>query len=94
MSLKQAIEDIGKLRHMLGVDPRKPRKKWGYRNYYAASKDDIPSMKRLEAEGYVRPNKTSTFIDGDYYYWHATLKGAQMVGITEKAIKELFPSQR
>ncbi len=65
-------DDLDKLRHMLGVSGRSRR---GYRNYYCAGPNDVPSMERLRAAGFVEK-----VADGRYY--HATLEGGRAVGLT------------
>lgn len=69
---------LDNLRHMLGIDTRLPRKKWGYRNYYAASVLDTQEMDDLVSHGLARK---SCVRDGLVYY-HATLAGAVAAGLT------------
>ena len=70
------LEDVDRLRHMLGVSERTPR---GYRNYFAAGSNDQPSMARLEAAGLVVRNRNWDLTTWPVY--HATLDGARLVGL-------------
>ena len=74
-------EDMENLRHMLGISQRTPRNQWGYRNYYASSISDMPSMARLETAGLVRRGRPYE----DAYYFHATKAGCLAVGLDAKA---------
>lgn len=81
--MKKATEDLticdmDNLRHMLGVNERTPR---GYRNYFVAGVDNAPSMKRLERAGFVVRNERYRLSAEPCY--HATLQGAQMIGLRE-----------
>ena len=73
-------EDMDNLRHMLGVANNVPKKRWGYRNYYASSISDMPNMIRLEAAGLVRRGRPYE----DAYYFHATESGCLAVGLSAK----------
>lgn len=73
-------EDMRNLRHMLGVARNVPKKQWGYRNYYASSVSDMPSMRRLEVAGLVRRGRPYE----DAYYFHATEAGCLAVGLSAK----------
>lgn len=75
-----SAEDRGNLRHMLGIASNVPKKQWGYRNYYASSVSDMPSMTRLEAAGLVRRGRPYE----DAYYFHATEAGCLAVGLSAK----------
>jgi hypothetical protein len=70
--------DLDNLIHMLGVSGRC---KNGYRNYFIAGGDDIASMERLRAAGFVAKNEGYTG-SGDPCY-HATLAGAKKIGLRE-----------
>lgn len=78
---KQFVYDMDCLRHMLGIRQSTPKKDWGFRNYFNSSPQgyDFDSMKRLEANGLVRPGRRD--------YWHATEAGCRAVGLNEKQIK-------
>lgn len=75
-----SAEDMSNLRHMLGVARNVPKKQWGYRNYYASSVSDMPSMRRLEVAGLVRRGRPYE----DAYYFHATEAGCLAVGLSAK----------
>lgn len=70
-------EDLDHLRHMLGVSARHPT---GYRNFFVAGADAVPSMERLRQGGFVVKNETYQLSSDPCY--HATLAGARMVGLT------------
>lgn len=78
--------DIDNLRHMLGVDYDKSRKRWGYRNYYVTSPTD-PSMHRLVACGFARlvvqDSRDATFC--------ATRDGCLAVGMLPRDIDKMEP---
>lgn len=69
-------DDLDNLRHMLGVSETSPR---GYRNYFVAGGDDIASMERLRALGFVVKNQSYSLSNDPCY--HATLEGAKAVGL-------------
>jgi hypothetical protein len=69
-------DDLDNLRHMLGVSDRCRR---GYRNYFVAGADDVPSMERLVAAGFVVKNHAYR-LSSDACY-HATTEGARAVGL-------------
>lgn len=71
--------DIMKLRHMLGMKPHIPESAWGYRNYYVAMGNNVAVMERLCEAGFVKH-------EGGYYY-RATRKGAELVGLTGKQLE-------
>ena len=74
MSAALTFEDMDRLRHMLGVDPRRPAKCWGFRNYYDVGDDAaVASMNRLAACGWVEHVKDSI--------WIATLEGCRAAGL-------------
>jgi hypothetical protein len=69
-------DDLDNLRHMLGVSDRCRR---GYRNYFVAGADDVPSMERLLVAGFVVKNdRYALSLDPCY---HATTEGARAVGL-------------
>ena len=75
--------DIMKLRHMLGIKPHIPEPEWGYRNYYVAvGNNSIAAMERLCNAGFVKH-------DGGYYY-RATRKGVELVGLTGKQLERVL----
>lgn len=69
-------DDLDNLRHMLGVSERTPR---GYRNYFVAGADSVPSMERLRGAGFVTKNDCYK-LSADPCY-HATAEGAKAVGL-------------
>ncbi len=75
-----SAEDMENLRHMLGVGRHIPKRQWGFRNYYAPSAGDMPSMRRLEAAGLVRRGRPYE----DAYYFHATEAGCMAAGLYGK----------
>jgi hypothetical protein len=70
------VDDLDNLRHMLGVEKRTPR---GYRNYFVAGADNVPSMERLRAHGFVIKNDGYRASKDACY--HATLDGARAIGL-------------
>jgi hypothetical protein len=70
------VDDADNLRHMLGVSERYPR---GYRNYFVAGPDNVPSMERLRAHGFVVKNERYRLSEDACY--HATVEGARFVGL-------------
>lgn len=69
-------DDLDNLRHMLGVSEKTPR---GYRNYFVAGADNVASMERLKAAGFVVKNERYTGSADPCY--HATTEGARAVGL-------------
>lgn len=69
-------DDLDNLRHMLGVSERCLQ---GYRNYFVAGGDDVLSMERLRAVGFVVKNERYK-LSADPCY-HATVEGARAVGL-------------
>ena len=69
-------DDLDNLRHMLGVSERCRR---GYRNYFVAGPDNVPSMERLRAAGFVVKNERYAMSADPCY--HATTEGARAVGL-------------
>lgn len=76
MSPMITADDLDNLRHMLGVGERTPR---GYRNYFVAGGDDVASMERLRAVGFVVKNERYALSAEPCY--HATTEGARAVGL-------------
>ena len=76
-------DDLKKLRHMLGAEPDRRKRDWGFRNYYACSKGNEESMRRLEAAGFARQGRPYN----DSYYFHATEEGCKAVGMNAAQIK-------
>lgn len=79
--------DMTKLAHMLGVSKDKPKRTWGYRNYYAASASAVPAMERLVAAGYC--TRGSQYGEGGFNY-HATTEGCVAAGLDKAGIKRAF----
>ena len=79
--------DVQKLRHMLGAtDQYKPRD-YGFRNYYATSGGTaMEAMERLVAAGLAEKGHASTHMT----YYHATVKGCELIGFTKAQIKRAF----
>jgi hypothetical protein len=72
-----SVDDMDNLRHMLGVSERHPR---GYRNYFVAGEDSVPSMERLRAHGLVIKNERYALSEDSCY--HATEQGARFIGLS------------
>lgn len=79
-----SAEDLGNLRHMLGIGQHIPKRQWGFRNYYASSVSDMPSMMRLEAAGFIRRGQPYE----DAYYFHATESGCRAAGLNAKQLQK------
>jgi hypothetical protein len=79
-------EDMKKLRHMLGATEHRPKKNWGFRNYYAAGTDSVPGLERLVAAGYCV--RGAPYMDAHYY--HATREGCAAAGLSKAATKRAF----
>lgn len=76
----ELLQDLEKLRHMLGVDAHRPRRQWAYRNYFNAAGSDVASMERLVALGFAQQYRPD--------YWRATEAGCKAVGLTEKETRK------
>lgn len=77
-------QDLKKLRHMLGAEPDRPQRAWGFRNYYACGGgENEKSMRRLEAAGFVQQGRP---YDKSFYF-HATEEGCKAVGMNKAQIK-------
>lgn len=81
------LADLDNLRHMLGAEPERPRKSWGFRNYFCAGDSDVPSMERLVVAGWAL-NRGAR--DGSTYY-SATRAGCVAVGMRTKEIDRMEP---
>ncbi len=79
-------QDIDHLRHMLGVGTHIKMRSWGYRNHFASSKRDEPSMERLVADGLAKRGGAYH----DSYFYHATTAGMELAGLSKAAIKRQF----
>ena len=81
------MDDVKKLRHMLGATEQYRPRQYGFRNYYATSGGmSMEAMERLVAgglatKGHSSPNMT---------YYHATEKGCELIGFTKAQIKRAF----
>ena len=69
-------DDLDNVRHMLGVSDKHRR---GYRNYFVAGADSVPSMERLREAGFVVKNER--YVGSADPCYHATLEGARAVGL-------------
>lgn len=81
-------EDVFRLRRMLGMDSH--RSLWGYRNRFAPGPNDIASMERLEEAGLVMKGgvyKPALDPAEQAHFYHATLAGCRLVGLTATEIK-------
>lgn len=76
--------DLELLKHALGVRPEVKPKNWGYRNRYVVggSGPALNSMLRLAGAGLVVKS------DRDDRVFHATAAGCELVGLTERQVKE------
>lgn len=90
MSAALTVEDMDRLRHMLGIDLERSVKRWGYRNYYyVVSAADGVSMNRLAGCGWVEHVKNSL--------WIATREGCLAAGLpaaVAEAILAADPERR
>lgn len=71
-----------KLKHMLGAGSHISRRDWGYRNYYAASKDSTSEaeLRKLIPLGLVEEGQSTE----NMVYFHATETGCKVVGLDAK----------
>lgn len=79
-------DDMEMLRHMLGATEPRPKKNWGFRNYFAAGANDVPGLERLVAAGYCvrgEPYRTA-------HYYHATRAGCAAAGLSKAATARAF----
>lgn len=77
-------EDVLTLRHMVGADARPSER--GFRNYYAACREQAPVMARLVVQGLVVQSELPV-VNGGYVYFHATRLGCVVAGLDENMIK-------
>lgn len=76
--------DLAKLQHMLGALEHVAKKRWGWRNYFAAgSCPQHEAMQRLVAAGLARASRA----DGDTIYFYATRLGCKAAGLDAAGIK-------
>lgn len=80
-----SADDLDTLRHMLGVRKDSPRKKWGYRNYFATAMDRVRVLERLRAAGLAVKGRS---VDGLVLY-HATERGGDMADLTFQQIRQV-----
>lgn len=78
-------DDLDNLRHMLGCEPERARKSWGFRNCFVAGESDVPSMERLAAAGFVVKGR---LVNQDQSY-HATREGCRAAGMTQREIERM-----
>ena len=86
LQIELTTDDLAKLRHMLGATQHRPKKNWGFRNYYAAGTGDVPSMERLVSAGYCV--RGQPYMDAHYY--HATRDGCAAAGLSKAATTRAF----
>lgn len=79
-------DDMKKLRHMLGVTEHRPKKIWGFRNYFAAGANDVPGLERLVGAGYCV--RGAPYMNAHYY--HATRAGCAAAGLSKAATERAF----
>jgi hypothetical protein len=79
--------DVKKLRHMLGATEQYKPRNYGFRNYYATSGGTSQeAMERLVAAGLAEKGQSSA----NMTYYHATIKGCELIGFTKAQIKRTF----
>jgi hypothetical protein len=84
-------DDLDNLRHALGFRNGKPPRD-SYRNYYCCQADD-PSMRRLEAHGFMRRGRQVWFlVDAGSGVFFVTDAGLRAVGCTPTFIRKLKAS--
>lgn len=82
-----SVDDVKKLRHMLGATEQYKPRDFGFRNYYATSGGSaMEAMERLVAAGLAKKGQSS----GKMTYYHATEKGCELIGFTKAQIKRAF----
>lgn len=71
--------DLKKLQHALGVMEGRPKSKWGFRNYYCASRGGQAeaAMRRLVDGGFMHAGHESE----TQAYFHATKAGCKLSGL-------------
>jgi hypothetical protein len=81
------LDDLKKLRHMLGATPQYKARDWGFRNYYTTSGGEaMAALDRLVTLGYVSKGGSSERM----HYYHATEAGCIAAGLNDKQIKRAF----
>lgn len=79
--------DIKKLRHMLGATEQYKPRDYGFRNYYATGGGAaMEAMERLVAAGLATKGGSSPAMT----YYHATVKGCELIGFNKAQIKRAF----
>ncbi|MGJ9420438.1 hypothetical protein ACHAC9_22180 [Massilia sp. CMS3.1] len=87
MSALISVDDIKKLRHMLGATDQYKARDYGFRNYYATSGGTArETMERLVAAGLATKGQSSASMT----YYHATVAGCELIGFTKAQIKRAF----
>ena len=81
-------DDMDDIRHALGIDNRRPRKQWGFRNYYCGH---TPGMERLVAVGFMRLARAGSELTGGDPVYAATREGCRAVGMTDAEIDRMEP---
>jgi hypothetical protein len=72
---------------MLGASDGYSRRDYGFRNYYATSGGaSTEAMERLVAAGLATKGQSSASMT----YYHATVKGCELIGFTKAQIKRTF----
>ena len=81
------MDDVKKLRHMLGATSQYKPRDYGFRNYYATSGGAaMEAPDRLVAAGLATKGDSSTHM----HYYHATEKGCELIGFTKAQTKRAF----
>lgn len=81
------LDDVKKLRHMLGATEQYKPRDYGFRNYYATSGGTAQeAMERLVVAGLATKGDSST----NMTYYHATVNGCELIGFTKAQIKRVF----
>lgn len=81
------LDDVKKLRHMLGASEQYKPRDYGFRNYYATSGGAaMEAMERLVAAGLATKGSASS----NMTYYHATEQGCMLIGFTKAQIKRAF----
>ena len=76
--------DFAKLQHMLGAVEHVAKKRWGWRNYFAAgSGRQHEAMQRLVAAGLATAGRATN----EMTYFHATRLGCKAAGLDGAGIK-------
>lgn len=81
------LDDVKKLRHMLGATEQYKPRDYGFRNYYATGGGAaMEAMERLVAAGLATKGGSSPAMT----YYHATVAGCELIGFTKAQIKRAF----